>query len=289
MARKPDAAKAKAAKQKKMLIVLSGVLLLALVYAFMTVRGLNKGGASAAPPPAATTTTTTTTTTPTTPAATPAPGTSAAPALGTAASSVASASSTDAAAVPLVAATKPAAGTGQLESFSRFASKDPFDADGPKSAGASSSGGGSSSAPASSSGGGGAPTDGGSVIGSTPKSGGTAAPAAPAAQQQPPPSSAVIAVNGVSALVATGADFPASPDPVENGIFHLLSLTQTTAQVTVVGGSYSSGSPTLTLKVNQPVTLVNTADGKRYTLQLFPQGTAPPAGASAAATSTTTP
>lgn len=255
MARKPDAAKAKAAKQKKILILLSGVLVLALVYAFMTIRGLNKG-ASAAPPPAATTATTTTT-----PAATPAPGTVAAPALGAAAPA---ASTTASPPVSLVAATKPAAGTGQLESFSRFASKDPFDAAGPKDT-AQGAGGGSSTAPKSSSG---APAPG--VTASASPAGGGATPVV----QLPPPTSAVLAVNGVAALVAAGADFPMSTDPVENGIFHLLSLTQTTAQVTVVGGSYASGSPTLTLKVNKPVTLVNTADGKRYTLQLFPQGTA---------------
>lgn len=289
MARKPDAAKAKAAKQKKMLIVLSGVLVLALLYAFMTVRGLNKGSSAAPPPVTTSTTATTTPATTTTPAATPAPGTLAAPTLGAAAAT----STVSAAPLTLVAAAKPAPGTGQLESFSRFASKDPFDASGPKetsspSGGGSSGGGGAAAAnpsgAATGSGSSRPPTGGGVTAASSPGGAATSTTA-----QQPPPVSAVVAVNGVAGLVAVGADFPASSDPVQNGIFHLLALTQTTAEVTVVGGSYASGSPTLTLKVNRPVTLVNTADGKRYTLQLFPQGTAPPAGAATAPTTSTAP
>ena len=44
---------------------------------------------------------------------------------------------------------------------------------------------------------------------------------------------------------------------------------------------------TLTLKVNVPVTLVNTADGTRYTLTLLPQGTTPSAAPAAAGADTT--
>ena len=40
----------------------------------------------------------------------------------------------------------------------------------------------------------------------------------------------------------------------------------------IAGGSYASGDATLTLQANKPVTLVNTADGKQYTLQLYPAG-----------------
>jgi hypothetical protein len=53
--------------------------------------------------------------------------------------------------------------------------------------------------------------------------------------------------------------------------------------VAIAGGSYASGSQTLTLKVNKPVTLVNTADGTRYTLKLNPQGTAPSGSSGVAA------
>jgi hypothetical protein len=65
-------------------------------------------------------------------------------------------------------------------------------------------------------------------------------------------------------------------------LFQLISLTAKSAKVAVVGGSYASGSQTLTLNANKPVTLVNTADGTRYTLLLYPQGTAAPAAAGAA-------
>jgi hypothetical protein len=92
-------------------------------------------------------------------------------------------------------------------------------------------------------------------------------------------------VNGTSESVATGGAFPAATP-----VFQLVSLTASTAQVAVAGGSYSTGAQTLTLKVNKPVTLVNTADGTRYTLTLLPQGTVPsPAATSAAAPASTTP
>jgi hypothetical protein len=68
-------------------------------------------------------------------------------------------------------------------------------------------------------------------------------------------------------------------------MFELVSLTNTTAKVSVAGGSYADGAATLTLRVNKPVTLVNTADGTRYTLELFPQGTV----ASSTPSGTTTP
>jgi hypothetical protein len=83
-------------------------------------------------------------------------------------------------------------------------------------------------------------------------------------------------VNGVEESVATGADFPASS---ATPYFQLVSLTATTAQVAIAGGSYATGQATLTLTVNKPTTLVNTADGTRYTLVLFPQGTQAPSGA----------
>jgi len=85
-------------------------------------------------------------------------------------------------------------------------------------------------------------------------------------------------VNGTSESVAAGSNFP-----VANPVFQLISLTETTAKVAVAGGSYASGASTLTLKVNTPVTLVNTADGTRYTLTLLPQGTVASAPASSAA------
>ena len=61
-------------------------------------------------------------------------------------------------------------------------------------------------------------------------------------------------------------------------------------KISIVGGSYASGAPAVTLLENKPVTLMNTADGTRYKLILKPVGTATPAAAaptSASNTSTT--
>ena len=94
----------------------------------------------------------------------------------------------------------------------------------------------------------------------------------------------MISVNGVSESVSSGGNFPAT-----NPMFQLVSISTSTARVTVVGGSYANGSPTLTLKVNKPVTLVNTADGTRYTLTLQPQGTVASGSPATAAPSGSTP
>jgi hypothetical protein len=61
-------------------------------------------------------------------------------------------------------------------------------------------------------------------------------------------------------------------------LFHLVSVTAHTATISIAGGSYATGAPTVTLKENKPVTLMNTADGTRYTLILKPLGTAVSAG-----------
>jgi hypothetical protein len=96
----------------------------------------------------------------------------------------------------------------------------------------------------------------------------------------------VISVNGLGELVSTSGIFPTtSTNTATNGLFELVSLTSKTATVSVVGGSYASGSQTLKLSVNKPVTLVNTADGTRYTLVLYPQGTAVPAAPAAGSSS----
>jgi serine/threonine-protein kinase len=267
-----DAAKAKAAKQKKMAIGLSVFLVLAMGYAVHTMMSLKSGGGPSSKPVAGTTATAS----PSAPTAAPTGSSAlpAAPTLSGAATPTASSSSSPTSTTPessssLIAAVKPPAGTGQLQSFSLFESKDPFNASGPASpaSGGSSSGGGKSSGGSSS--GGGTPT--------TPKT----PPAPPTA----PPTSAVIAVNGVSESVTSGAAFPAA-----NPMFQLVSLTNGSAKVSVVGGSYASGSQTLTIKVGKPVTLVNTADGTRYTVELMPQGTvATSSGSSTASGSSTTP
>jgi hypothetical protein len=252
MARKSvaDQAKAKAEKQKKMVIVLGVVLAGALAYGVHTMMALNKGGGSkpeAAPAvPTTATPTPAPTSTPVTPVVTP----------GVTPTSSGSISQ------QLVSAVQAPANVGQLQSFSLFESKDPFHAGGPGSATSR--------------------TSSGSGPGSKGSGSSSKPPKAPPAPPTPPPTSAVISVNGSSETVMTGANFPAATP-----MFQLISLTDTTAKVAVAGGSYASGAATLTLKVNVPVTLVNTADGTRYTLQLYPQGTVAPTGSSSSSSSGT--
>jgi hypothetical protein len=253
-----DSAKAKQAKQKKIVIALVVVLALAVAYAGKTMIGLTSGGGTK--PQAVVTVPS-----PATPAATPSAALPAAPTLagsqGTASSS-GTTTTPATASTQLVAAVQPSADTGQLQSFSRFATKDPFDTLGPKGGGTSASSGSGSS-------------------GSSGSSGGTkTTPATPPTPPAPPPTSAVISVNGIEWPVATGSDFPASAP-----LFQLMSLTATTAKVEIAGGSYASGQAALTLRVNKAVTLVNTADGTRYTLMLWPQGTVAPAAGSSSSSS----
>src|SRR3954468_6673055 len=276
-----DAAKAKAAKQKKMAIGLSVFLVLAMGYAVHTMMSIG-GGGGAASNPVAGTTPVATSSAPTAAPAPTAPGAlPAAPSLnGAAVTPPASSAPTDTAqnSSSLVAAVKPPTGTGQLQSFSLFESKDPFNASGPAATPSSSS---ASSGGGKSSGGGGSSSSGG---------GGASAPKTPPAPPTAPPTSAVIAVNGVSESVSSGAAFPAA-----NPMFQLVSLGNSSAKVSVVGGSYASGSQTLTISVGKPVTLVNTADGTRYTIALMPQGTVATASSSGSTpssgttTTTTTP
>jgi hypothetical protein len=163
----------------------------------------------------------------------------------------------------------PAVQPGQLASFSLFKSKDPF---------AQQLYGGSSVSTGS-----GAGASSGPSGGSSPSSGGSA-PTVPSGSQ-PTPGSAVISVNGTLVSVTVGGDFPS-----DQPMFHLVSLSAHSAQISIVGGSYASGAPTVTLHENKPVTLMNTADGTRYKLVLKPQGTPVPAAPTMPTpTSTTTP
>ncbi|HJX49018.1 MAG TPA: hypothetical protein VJ375_14320 [Gaiellaceae bacterium] len=271
-----DAAKDKAAKQKKIAIVLVCVLALAVAYAVNTMMGMSGGGAASKPQ--AVDPGTAASTTPVATVASPVP---VAPSLAgstvVADPAAATAGSTSAGSTQLLAAVSPPADAGQLQSFSQFTSRDPF-------AGGSGS--------ASASGGSGSGTKSGGSSGS----GSGSAPAVPPAPPNPPPSAAVISVNGgLPESVSTDGIFPtASTIATTNGLFKLVSLTAKTATVSVVGGSYASGSQTLKLTVGKSVTLVNTADGTRYTLLLYPPGTAVPAapaatGASGAAVPVTPP
>jgi hypothetical protein len=170
----------------------------------------------------------------------------------------------------LVSNPAPVVQEGTLASFSRFASKDPFAqqlSEARESSSGSASAGGSSAPKGG--GGGSAPT----VTG-----------------REPTPGSAVISVNGTLYTVPVGTDFPqaSETDPSIVPLFHLISMTAHTARISIVGGSYSTGAPSVTLKENTPVTLMNTADGTRYKLILKPVGTSVPAAAAPTTTTSTT-
>ena len=148
------------------------------------------------------------------------------------------------------------AGSGQLLSFDRFSTKDPFvqqvsgqvcDTD-PTS----------SDAPTCATG---APPPLAETLKATqPKK----QPATPTPKQPAPsPTAARISVNGTRELVDLSKTFPSS-DPV----FRLVALTRTTAKIGIAGGSLSTGNGTTTLTKGKKVTLMNTADGTRYELVL---------------------
>jgi hypothetical protein len=172
----------------------------------------------------------------------------------------------------LASAPVPVVADGQLTSFSRFASKDPF------SQQLSEKGTGTSGSSSSSSG------------GSTSSPGGGKTPSGGGSASAPTPGTAVISVNGTLYTVSVGNDFPeASPsDPSLVPLFHLISLTAHTAKISIVGGSYANGAPAVTLRENKAVTLMNTADGTRYKLILKPVGTAVPTAAAPTSTTSTT-
>jgi hypothetical protein len=221
MAKKFDA-KAKAKRTKIIAAVLGVVLLGVLAWQIPSLmKTMNKKpppNTAPAPPPPATGP----------PAVAPPAGTPVAPAAPSSATLIDSDPS-------------PQAASGQLLSFDRFTSKDPFvqQAGAPKAA----------PRPA-------------------PKETPPPPPPPPPPAGPPPPSTgkyslARISVNGEAGKVAGGATFPAS-DPV----FRLVSLTRTTAKIAIAGGSLSSGDGTVTLTKGKKLTLMNTADGTRYELVL---------------------
>ena len=247
MAKKFDP-KAKA-KRQKIIAAVGGVILLG-VLAFQvprTLKMLHQSNANAADTtPTATTSSTTAT------------GPIAAPSLGggNATASATSNVSSDGVNDPDVL---PAPQSGQLLAFSRFRSKDPFS----QQIGLNCAAGGSQQ---------GCPS---TSPGTGTTSGGTKPPVKPPARTLTPtvtPStgraarltSAVISVNGASQTVRVGASFPASAPT-----FKLVSVTKTSAQVGIAGGSLASGNQTVTLKLNKQLTLMNTADGTRYVLRLL--------------------
>ncbi len=227
--------RAKAKRQKIIAGVLGLALVGVLIFQAPTIMSMFSGGSSsAASEPATTTPPPAVPTTPVTPgvlAAAPIPP-------------GASAQLVDSDPAPVPA-------DGQLVTFDRFESKDPFAqqvSDAP-----------ASSAPAPV-----VPVDTASK---------SQDPEGVANQPEPDPAKtapteAQISVNGVSQGVKVSATFPES-DP----IFKLVSVTRDSAKVGIVGGTYATGTQTVTLKKGgKPVTLMNTADGTTYVLRLMSVG-----------------
>ena len=241
-----DIRAAKDRRAKKMAI--GGAVLLVAVLAFEIPHMMNRssGNSSSAAPAAATTSTTPGSTVPgaaVTPAVTP--------------------SGTAAASVPVTASTTlpnsdvaPSRTKSQLYSFDTFAGKDPFVQQVSTAQASSAASSGSSGSSAS----------------------GTSAPAPP-----PPPQTAsttsvqqtsartlaaggiaTISVNGKAETVRVGASFPSG-----NPVFRLVSLARGSANIGIANGSYASGAQTVRLSNGRPVTLVDTADGVRYTVRLI--------------------
>lgn len=73
-----------------------------------------------------------------------------------------------------------------------------------------------------------------------------------------------ISVNGRPESVRIGASFPSS-----NPVFRLVSFTRGVVKIGIANGSYSSGAQTVALRLNSPLTLVDSTNGVRYRLQLL--------------------
>lgn len=252
MAKKIDPVQAKAAKQKRIAII-GGVLLLGLL-AFQvprTMKMLNGQGTVTTSASTAPATTTAAGSTALAPPTLDGGSTSGAAATGSAASAV------DTSADGVADPGTPPPSSGQLMSFSRFKSKDPFrqqvqdcptgDCSGAPAAAASTSAG--------------TGTSGGTTTSTTAATTGTKTSTTGAAVKA---TVATISVNGAAEQVAAKKDFPAS-----SPVFTLVSLTRTQAMIAIAGGSLESGASAVALKLGKTLKLQNTADGTTYVLRLI--------------------
>ena len=249
MAKKKFDPKAKA-KRQKVILAVGGVILLGLLVIQVpkTMKMMKGQSASSSPPPA------TSTTAGSNPLAPPSlDGSTGATSSGTPTGSSA-ATSADGVTDPSNPLTPNA---GQLVSFSKFKSKDPFHqqiALGCQSDPASGTPATCTSAQA--------PSRTMKKSAAIPATGTqlTAGESKPVALK---PQAATISVNGAATTLTVGSLFPAG-----SPVFTLVSLTTSGARIGIAGGSYESGATTVVLKKGKTVTLVNTADGARYALRL---------------------
>src|SRR5918999_1780907 len=148
--------------------------------------------------------------------------------------------------VPPVAPTTPS--PARLTALTRFKSKDPFVQQVNTSPSTSSGSSEASSSPPPPP----APSD------ASPRP--VAAKAAePATRRFASAKSAKISVNGAEEAVAVSKTFPKAKP-----VFKLVSLGDATAKIGVARGTLKGGSQTVTLSKGEPLTLLNTVDGKRY-------------------------
>jgi hypothetical protein len=256
MAKRVDPLMAKKAKQKKLVIILSVLLVGVVAFQGPKMLKMMKGPQAA-------------------PAAAPA-----APAVPTAGAPVADPAA--AAAAPTQEAVladsdlAPGAENGQLVSVESFSTKDPFaqqltvtepndnaapaTADAP--AGATPS---TATTPSAS----GAPPGTFDPLGSNPQDQDPNAPpvsTTPAAEQPATAAETTISINGSTESVAAKGSFPAD-DPTF--ILESLAADGKSAQISVAGGSYSDGKQTIKLQIGKKLTLQNTSDGSRYELELL--------------------
>jgi hypothetical protein len=261
--RKAQDLKAKEAKQKKILIV-AMVLFFGLM-AIQVPKLMHRSGNVAAAPPVPTAA-------PVAGApATATPTTLAPPGVGTAAGT----------AVPATTAAAPTSGladtdvvpvpsSGQLIQFDLFASKDPFIQQ-VKAVGAAGAPAAAAASPTASAGPTATPTPttpvptgigiGGTSSGSS--SGSSAGTGSSSALPPGTPTTAVaeLTINGTPEQVLAGRDFPAAAPA-----FRLVTFTASSAKISVAGGAFQTGAPTITLLKGKTVTLMNTADGSKYVL-----------------------
>lgn len=253
MRKRTDPAQAKAKRQKKILIV--GGVLLAVLLAVQLPKLLKKeepGAASA------------TTTAPTQ------PGTTTTPSGGAA---LASANPEGSANLPDEPDPAPVPQRGQLVAFNLFSSKDPFvqqlsenqsgGSDEPQGTPGSTPP--AATPPAST-----PPAD--TPPASTPPA--TTPPASEPPASEPPTTEppaeetaatgATISVNGISEEVKIGDAFPKA-----NPLFRLASIKDGIAKITIAGGSLQDGAEAVSLTKDEPLTLMNTADGTKYVIRLL--------------------
>jgi hypothetical protein len=169
---------------------------------------------------------------------------------------------------------------GRLGNLSRFPFKDPFRALVKDSAGTTGSAGTSGTPPA-------------KAEKSSPAAAVAAAvgPTVTFTATKVPPNAAVVKTNGRRQIVFIGDAFP-TKDP----LFKLIALGKKNIRIGVLGGSFTSGLPTIKLAKGKRMTLANKADGSRYVLQLLrltvatppPKTTGGPSSTQAPAATTTT-